>query len=101
MQKRIFALILALAMVLSLAACAGQSVTSNPSTGSDTSTETTDTAPVTTVGFIYIGNDSEAYTRNFIAAQTAIEQTYGDKVKTIAKYEQAYQMLTGKSINEV
>lgn len=41
------------------------------------------------VGFVYIGDDSEAYTANFIAAEKAIKETYGDKVETIAKYNVA------------
>jgi basic membrane protein A len=38
------------------------------------------------VGFVYVGDESIAYTANFIRAQTAIEETYGDTVETEAKY---------------
>lgn len=39
-----------------------------------------------TVGYIYVGDESTAYTKNFVKAQNAIEATYGDKVINIAKY---------------
>lgn len=39
-----------------------------------------------TVGFVYVGDASTAYTNNFIKAQKAIESKYGEKVKTIGKY---------------
>ncbi len=38
------------------------------------------------VGFVYIGDESTAYTANFIRAQTAIKDTYGDNVVIEAKY---------------
>jgi basic membrane protein A len=38
------------------------------------------------VGFIYVGDESTAYTANFIKAQNAIEEKYGDSVVTEAKY---------------
>lgn len=90
-MKKILALLLTAAMVCGLASC-GQSVgSSSTASASGSSTSSTASASgsgkVTTVGFIYIGNDSQAYTANFIAAQTAIEKTYGDKVKTLAKYD--------------
>jgi basic membrane protein A len=97
-MKKILAMTMALAMLLSLAAC-GKDVSSS---GDTTTAETQETATtetesgadtadgdVTTVGFVYIGDNSEAYTANFIAAQTAIEETFGDSVVTIAKYNVA------------
>lgn len=38
------------------------------------------------VGFLYIGDQCNAYTYNFIRAQKAIEVKYGEDVETIAKY---------------
>lgn len=93
MQKKILALVLACVMMIGLAAC-GKSVTD--SDGSHTSTGAASSQPaattegdVTKVGFVYIGDDSQAYTANFIAAQTAIEKQYGKSVQTIAKYNVA------------
>mgnify|MGYP000918036387 CR=1 FL=1 len=92
MQKKILALAIACAMVIGLAAC-GKSVTdngsANSSAGAATSQPAASDGDVTKVGFVYIGDDSEAYTANFIAAQTAIEKQYGSSVKTIAKYNVA------------
>lgn len=104
MQKRIFALMLAMAMVLGLCAC-GQSVGGSATdTAASTQTEATeapaeaagsaDAAATTSgdvlkVGFVYIGDETEAYTANFIAAENAIADTYGDKVECIAKYNVA------------
>lgn len=41
------------------------------------------------VGFIYVGDASTAYTKNFIKAQRAVDEEFGDKVTTIAKYNVA------------
>jgi basic membrane protein A len=38
------------------------------------------------VGFVYVGDESTAYTANFIRAQTSIEDAYGDNVVIEAKY---------------
>lgn len=38
------------------------------------------------VGYIYVGDASTAYTKNYIKAQLAIEEIYGDNVINIAKY---------------
>lgn len=38
------------------------------------------------VGFVYIGDESNAYAYNFIRAQHQIENTYGDRVRTLVKY---------------
>lgn len=38
------------------------------------------------VGFVYVGDASDAYTNNFFKAQHEIEKLYGDHVETIAKY---------------
>jgi basic membrane protein A len=38
------------------------------------------------VGFVYMGDESTAYTANFIRAQTAVESTYGENVVIEAKY---------------
>ena len=103
MQKRIFALLLAAAMVLGLCAC-GQSVGgSTQDAAASTATEAGSTAAaeagstaetaaagdVLKVGFVYIGDETEAYTANFIAAEKAIADTYGDKVECISKYNVA------------
>lgn len=91
MQKKILALVLACAMIIGLTSC-GQSVSGD---GSAASTGAASTEPaaadgdVTKVGFVYIGDDSEAYTANFIAAQTAIEEEFGNTVETMAKYNVA------------
>lgn len=37
-------------------------------------------------GFIYIGDGANPYTKNFMQAQKDIEETYGDRVTCIAKY---------------
>ena len=37
-------------------------------------------------GFIYIGDTSTAYTKNFYVAQKELEEALGDKVTTIAKF---------------
>lgn len=39
-----------------------------------------------TVGFIYVGDASDAYTSNFLKAQMAIEKQYGKQVTIIANY---------------
>ncbi len=101
MQKKIFALVLALAMALSLAAC-GQSVgetstatdsAASAAEGSEAVASTGEEAPAAEgamkVGFVYIGDESEAYTANFIAAENAIKEQFGDKVECIAKYNVA------------
>lgn len=38
------------------------------------------------VGFVYIGDASTPYTSNFMKAQEAIEEQFGESVETIAKY---------------
>lgn len=92
MQKKLFALLLALAMVVSMAAC-GNSV-GEEAKASAASAEAAGSAAAPAegamkVGFVYIGDESEAYTANFIAAEKAIADTYGDKVECIAKYNVA------------
>ncbi|MBQ9270096.1 MAG: BMP family ABC transporter substrate-binding protein [Oscillospiraceae bacterium] len=97
MQKKMFALLLALAMVLSLAAC-GQSVGETApaaeagSAAAASAAEGSAEAPAEgalKVGFVYIGDASEAYTANFIMAEDAIKAEFGDKVECIAKYNVA------------
>lgn len=39
-----------------------------------------------TIGFVYLGDESTAYTDNFIQAQNAIEEKYAGRVKVFAKY---------------
>lgn len=41
------------------------------------------------VGFIYVGDQSTAYTYNFIKAQTAIEEAWGERVITLPVYNVA------------
>lgn len=98
MQKKILALVLALAMALSLCAC-GQSVgEASPASAAEGSAaeapaSAAEAAPAAEgamkVGFVYIGDESEAYTANFIAAEKAIAEHFGDKVECIAKYNVA------------
>ncbi|MFI3169003.1 MAG: BMP family ABC transporter substrate-binding protein [Faecalibacterium sp.] len=81
------------AVAVSLAAC-GQSVVDTTSTSTSTATSSDDTATdvaadVMKIGYVYIGDDSEAYTANFIAAEEAVKAAYGDEVTTIAKYNVA------------
>lgn len=38
------------------------------------------------VGFLYVGDGSNPYTNNFMRAEKDIEETYGDKVETVAMY---------------
>lgn len=38
------------------------------------------------VGFVYVDDESTAYTYNFMRAQNAIDAAYGDQVETLAKY---------------
>lgn len=81
------------AAAAALTAC-GQSVTA-ASTASSAAASTASSAAasaaadVMKIGFIYIGDDSEAYTANFIAAETAIKEKYGSAVTTIPKYKVA------------
>lgn len=99
MQKKVFALLLALAMVLSMAAC-GNSVGGDAQASAGASEAASDAAAAPAegamkVGFVYIGDESEAYTANFIAAEKAIGETYGDKVECIAKYNVAEDAVEG------
>ena len=50
-----------------------------------TSFRTNAEGPIT-VGFVYIGDASTAYTNNFYRAQTELEDALGDRVRTLAKY---------------
>ena len=91
MQKKLLALVMACAMILGLASC-GQSVGGNTSAAGSAEAAASQAAAsgdVTKVGFVYIGDDSQAYTANFIAAENAIKEQFGDKVETIAKYNVA------------
>lgn len=76
------------AAAVALAAC-GQDVTSSSSSAAASSDAAGSETAVTKVGFVYIGDDSQAYTANFIAAEKAIQETYGSAVETIAKYNVA------------
>lgn len=38
------------------------------------------------VGFVYVGDEMTPYTENFIKAQRALEEKYGDKITTVVKY---------------
>ena len=38
------------------------------------------------VGFMYVGDASTAYTNNFMKAQKAVEEAYGNQVIAVAKY---------------
>lgn len=91
MQKKLFALLLALCLVVSMAAC-GNSVGEEAKASGASAEASASTAAAEgalKVGFVYIGDESEAYTANFIAAEKAIGETYGDKVECIAKYNVA------------
>ncbi|MCI2047223.1 MAG: BMP family ABC transporter substrate-binding protein [Faecalibacterium sp.] len=79
------------AAAVALSAC-GQSVTAASSAAaSSVASDAAGSAAADAmkVGYIYIGDDSQAYTANFIAAQTAIEQQFGSAVQSIAKYNVA------------
>ncbi len=39
-----------------------------------------------TVGYVYVGDTSTAYTGNFVKAQKAVEKKYGSRVRTIARF---------------
>ena len=39
-----------------------------------------------TIGFVYVGDTSTAYTGNFVKEQKAIEKKYAGQVKTIPKF---------------
>lgn len=77
-MKRIYAITLLSALVVILAAFGLQSILS--ADGSDRTVK---------VGFVYVGDASTAYTNNFIKAQTSVENLYGERVQTIAKYNVA------------
>ncbi len=38
------------------------------------------------IGIVYVGDVSNAYTRNFVKAMNSIENTYGDEVEVLSKY---------------
>ena len=37
------------------------------------------------VGFVYVDDESTAYTHNFMRAQNALDAEYGDQVEVLAK----------------
>ena len=39
-----------------------------------------------TAGFLYVGDAANPYSKNFMRAQSQIEEAYGDRVNCIAKY---------------
>ncbi len=86
-MKKLLALALAAAMSLNLVACSSSSSTSTTTDSSDASADVA--ADVMKIGYVYIGDESEAYTANFIAAEEAVKAAYGDAVTTIAKYNVA------------
>ncbi len=72
-MKKVFAVILALAMVISLAACGGGNTApanQNNTNGSNTN-NTTPEKPVYNVGMVCIGDENAAYDRNFYMAADA------------------------------
>lgn len=73
---------------VALAAC-GQDVNTPASSAAASGSAAGSEAAAMKVGFVYIGDDSEAYTANFIAAENAIKEEYGSAVETIAKYNVA------------
>ncbi|MCR4945343.1 MAG: BMP family ABC transporter substrate-binding protein [Lachnospiraceae bacterium] len=46
----------------------------------------TDTGRTVKIGVVYVGDVSDAYTHNFVKAVNSIENTYGDKVEILPKY---------------
>ena len=46
----------------------------------------TNTAKTVKIGVVYVGDTSNAYTHNFIKAINAIENTYGEDVEVLPKY---------------
>ena len=45
-----------------------------------------DTEKTIKVGFIYVGDTSDAYTNNFVKAESEIEKLFEERVVTVAKY---------------
>ena len=84
-SRRSFLKVTALGMTAAALAACGESI---DNTGAASSTAASSVAgnEAMKVGFVYIGDDSQAYTANYILAEKAIKETYGDKVQTIAKY---------------
>ena len=85
-SRRSFLQVTALGVTAAALAACGESIDGN---NTASSTETGNETGAMKVGFVYIGDDSQAYTANYILAETAIKETYGDKVQTIAKYNVA------------
>ena len=83
-SRRSFLKVTALGMTAAALAACGESI---DNTGAASSTAASSVAgnEAMKVGFVYIGDDSQAYTANYILAEKAIKETYGDKVQTIAK----------------
>lgn len=97
MQKKILALALALCLAIGLCAC-GAGVGGSAEASTNSAADSTASAPAEgalKVGFVYIGDESEAYTANFIAAEKEIASTYGDQVECIAKYNVAEDAVEG------
>lgn len=86
--RRSFLKVTALGMTAAALAACGESV-GTPAASSTAAASSEAGADVLKVGFVYIGDDSQAYTANYILAENAIKETYGDKVQTIAKYNVA------------
>lgn len=78
------------AAALALTAC-GQSVTPASSAPASAAASGADSAAADAlkVGYVYIGDESEAYTANFIQAEEAVKAQFGSAVETIAKYNVA------------
>lgn len=86
-MKKLLAILLAALMVFALVACGGDKTTTDGSKEDKTEASDSKTDDVLKVGFIYIGDESdEGWTYNHIAGQKKMEETYGDKVKSICKY---------------
>ena len=85
-SRRSFLKATALGLTAAALAACGESIGDTTASSTAGSAAGTDAMKV---GFVYIGDDSQAYTANYILAENAIKETYGDKVQTIAKYNAA------------
>ena len=90
-MKKLLAILLAVLMVFCLVACGDSDKDAADASKEDKTTSTDgENGDVLKVGFIYIGDESdEGWTYNHIAGQKEMEETYGDAVETICKYNVA------------
>ena len=58
-------------------------------------TDGRENSKITPVGFVYVGDRSDAYTSNFLKAQDQIEKQFADQVEIHAKYNIPEDMVEG------